>query len=211
MQNLADAPSPAKPTRHRCPNARQWPLPRLLLASLLGWLLPTAARGQAPLQYLPGYLDKAKVNFYKDSLRRRAVRSPFFTFLTSERGQPVTYFMWLHGDLLSAIKLTDSTVSRPLTGQPQRFNRLLSMPKLAIRQAEDRLKFRPPVNPLTTDLLFVDAGAHPYLVAYGSGAGYVLNPAQNAARNYFFQILRQDVAALAARWQPAGRYTRRYE
>jgi hypothetical protein len=185
---------------------------RLLLASLLCWLLPAAARGQgAYLHYLPSYLDKAKVNFYKDSLQRRAVRPPFFTFLTSERGQPVTYFMWLRGDLLSAIKLTDSTVSRPLTGQPQRFNRLLSMPKLAIRQAEDRLKFRPPVNPLTTDLLFVDAGARTYLVAYGNGAGYVVNPAQNAARHYFFQVLRQDVAALAAHWQPAGRYTRRYE
>jgi len=177
----------------------------------LWWLLPPAAPGPALyLKRLPGHPDQACITYYEDSLRRRAVHPPFLTLLTRIHGQNVTYFIWLRGNLFNAIRLTDSTVSRSLTNQPQHFAVLLNPGKLAILQAEDRLKFKPPVNPGATDILFVETSPQPYLVEYGSGAGYVLDPARDANRRYFFQVLRQDLSRLDANWQPAGRYLRRY-
>ena len=154
----------------------------------LSWLLPPTGPGPAPyLKYLPGHLAQARVTFYRDSLQRRAVRPPFLTFLTSAHGQNVTYFIWLQGNSLNAIRLTDSTVSRPPTNKSQHFASLLNPGKLAVRQAEDRLKFKPPVNPGTTDILFVETSKQPYLVEYGRGAGYVLDAARDADRRYFFK------------------------
>jgi hypothetical protein len=181
----------------------------LPLALSLLLLCPTTGRCQSPyLRSFPFHLDERIIRSFQDSLKRERRSSRFITFLTHEREQDITYFMWTENNQLRVVQLTDSTISTPLACPQPRFLAALDLPRLAVRQSEDRLRFMPPLNPQANNSALVEMAGRRYLIQQGVSSNYVLDKTKNHARAAFFRQLVEALAPLQGHWHVARAYER---
>ncbi|MDO7846076.1 hypothetical protein Q5H92_06900 [Hymenobacter sp. M29] len=153
-------------------------------------------------------MDERIIRSFQDSLKRERRSDRFITFLTHQREQDITYFIWAENNQMRVVQLTDSTISTPLTCPRPRFLAALDLPRLAVRQSEDRLRFMPPLNPKTTNSALVETAGRQYLIQQGSNNNYVLDRTKNQARAAFFRQLVEDLAPLQGHWHVARAYER---
>ncbi|MBF9143254.1 hypothetical protein [Hymenobacter properus] len=153
-------------------------------------------------------MDERIIRSLQDSLRRERRSAQFLTFLTHQRGQDITYFLWVENNQWRVVQLTDSTISTPLPCPQPRFLAARDLPRLAVRQSEDRLRFMPPLNPQATNSALVEMAGRRYLIQQGVYSNYVLDKTKDHARAAFFRQLVEDLAPLHGHWHVARAYER---
>lgn len=180
-----------------------------LVISVLLLLCATKGPCQSPyIRSFPFHLDERIIHSFRDSLKRERRSDRFVTFLTHQREQDITYFIWAENNQLRVVQVTDSTVSTPLPCPQLRFLWALDLPRLAVRQAEDRLRFMPPLNPKSTNSALVETAGRRYLIQQGNSANYVLDRTKDQARAAFFRQLVEGLAPLQGHWHVARAYER---
>lgn len=180
----------------------------LILILSLSSVIGIASGQDIYVKDLPFYYDKKVVTHYKGSLKRTDLSSLFVTYLTKINNKEVTYIIWFKNNVMSVVQITDSTISKPLTTRQHHFMAALHLGKLAVRESENKLKFMPPVNSLTTDVAFIEVNRKEYVIEYVPNCNYVLDKKKNTSRDTFFRILAQDLEPLKERWQVATPYKR---
>ncbi|MFD2717847.1 hypothetical protein ACFST9_03925 [Hymenobacter monticola] len=156
------------------------------------------------------YFDEKIIQRYKDSLHHDNKLYSFVVFVTNNKHKQETYLIWFKGMITKAVKVTDTTITKPLSIPNNNFSSLLHAEKLAIRKSEDRIKFIPPINAATTDVAIIDLHNNHFFVEQGQGTGYKLSVSKALDRKIFFQTLKKDLAPLNNLWQISHTY-KRYE
>jgi hypothetical protein len=178
----------------------------LSLSSVVG----IASAQDAYVKYLPSYYDEKAVTHYKGTLKRTDLSSPFVIYITSIDNKQVTYVIWFKSKVMSVVQITDSTISKPLTTRQHHFMAALNLEKLAVRESENQLKFKPPlICPSSgSGAAFIEISRKEYVIEYGRNCNYVLDKKKNTSRAAFFRVLAQDLEPFKGKWQVATPYKR---
>jgi hypothetical protein len=141
-----------------------------------------------------------------DSLRKLKVDT-FFVFLTLKKNHPVTYFLWLKDGSAEALRITDSTISN-VHEIFEHFIKKMDLKNLAVRESEDKLRFKPPIDPAQSDLVLINISNKSYIIEYGRNPHYQLDPDRNKIRKDFIGSIKSDLKLVSGKWKSNRKYFR---